>query len=72
MYFGLYQKIPVFTSKGEERNAQLKRCSSLTLREIISDGKLKSEDRKLIRKPVFFFRNSVDVNSDDLFDGNYK
>jgi len=55
MHFDLYQKIPVFTSKGEERNAQLKRCSSLTLREIISDRKLESEDRKLIMKPIFFF-----------------
>jgi len=35
------------------------RCSALTLREIITDGKLEYEDRKLIRKPVFFFGDSI-------------
>jgi len=42
--FGLHQTTPVFTSRDKEQNAQLTRCSALTFREIISDGKLESED----------------------------
>ena len=34
--------------------------------------RFESEDRKLIRKLVFFFGNSTDSSEDDLFDGNYK
>ena len=64
--------MPVFTGKDKERNVRLKRCSSLTLREIISDGKLESEDRKLIMKPIFFFGDFINVYNDDFFDDNYK
>ena len=44
----------------------------LTLRKIISDGKFESEDRKIIRKPVFFFKDSIEGSNDDLFYDNPK
>ena len=71
-YFSLHQTMHVFTDKDKERNARLKRCSSLILREIISDGKFESKDKKLIRKSMFFFMDSIDINNNDLFYGNYK
>ena len=48
-----------------------RRCA-LNFKEIISDGRFESEDRKLIRQLVFFFRDSIDSNNNDLFDSNYK
>ena len=58
--FGLHQTATVFAGKDKEWNAHLTRCNALTLREIIWDGKLESEDKKLIRKPMFFFGDSID------------
>jgi len=39
----------------------LERDSDLTLRKIISDEKLEFEDRKIIRKSIFFFGDSIKV-----------
>jgi len=44
----------------------------LTLREILSDGRLESEARTLLRKPNFFFRDSIKENDEDVYDGHYK
>ena len=70
--FGLHQAAPMFTGRDKERSARLIRCSALTLREIISDGRFEFGDRKLIQKPAFFFKDSIDGNNSDLFDVNYK
>jgi len=69
--FGLHQSALVFAGKDKEWNARLTRYSALTFREIISDGRLESEDRKLIRKPMFF-GGSIVCSNDDFFDDNYK
>ena len=66
------QTEPVFAGKDKEQNARLTRCNSLTLREIISDGKLEYEYMKIIRKLIFFFGDSTNGKNDDLFDGNHK
>ena len=62
--FNLHQIAPVFAGKDKDQNAQLTRCNALTFREIISDGKIQSEDRKLIWKPVFFFGDTIDGSND--------
>ena len=46
--------------------------SALTLRKIISDGRFESEDRKLLRKPEFFFEGYIKEDEEDLYDENYK
>ena len=44
----------------------------LTLREIISDGRFESDSRALLRKPNFFFDDSIEEDEAALYDGNYK
>ena len=44
----------------------------LTLREIISDGRFESDSRTVLRKPDFFFGDSIDEDEAALHDGNYK
>ena len=43
-----------------------------TLREILSDGQFESDSRTLIRKPAFFFGDSIEEDETVLYDGNYK
>ena len=43
-----------------------------TLREILSDGQFESDSRTLLRKPAFFFGDSVKEDEAALYDGNYK
>ena len=43
-----------------------------TLREILSDGQFESDSRTLLRKPDFFFGDSVKEDEAALYDGNYK
>ena len=44
----------------------------LTLREILSDGQFESDSRTLLRKPTFFFGDSIEEDETALYDGNYK
>jgi len=44
----------------------------LTLRKIISDGQFESNSRALLRKPDFFFNDSIEEDEVALYDGNYK
>jgi len=44
----------------------------LTLREIISDGRFESNSRALLRKPEFFFGDSIEEDEAALYDGDYK
>jgi len=43
-----------------------------TLREILSDGQFESDSRSLLRKPAFFFGDSIEEDEAALYDGNYK
>ena len=58
--------------KNQEQQALLTRGSALTLREILLDGKLKPEDRRLLKKLEFFFGDSIEGDDKDLYDENYK
>jgi len=44
----------------------------LTLREIIFDGPFKLDSRALLRKPDFFFGDSIEEDKAALYDGDYK
>ena len=44
----------------------------LTLREIISDSRFESESHALLRKPDFFFDDSIEEDETVLYDGDYK
>ena len=68
--FGFHQIAPVFIGKDKVRNAKLTLCSALTFREIISDGKLELEGRKLTGSRCS--SGTIDGSNDGLFDDNYK
>ena len=70
--FRLWRMASAFTGKNQEWQAQLTRDSVLTLREILSDRKLKSEDRRLLRKPEFFFGDSIERDDENLYNRDYK
>ena len=61
-----------FMGKNQEQLALLTRSSALTLREFLLDGKLESEDRRLLKKLEFFFGDSIEEDDKDLYNGNYK
>jgi len=44
----------------------------LTLREIISDGRFESDSCALLRKPDFFFGNSIEEDEVIFYDKDYK
>ena len=44
----------------------------MTLRKIISDGRFESDSRALLRKPDFFFGDSIEEDEAALYDGNHK
>ena len=70
--FCLGQQVPVFSYRNEERSEKLTRCSALTLRELITDGKLESLERESMRKPVYLFGDAMEADDDSIFYGNYK
>ena len=72
LLFSLRKTIPAFTSTNEERQARLTKGTTSTLRELILDWRFKSNDRRLFRKPVFFFGDAIEEDEEILFDGNYK
>jgi len=42
------------------------------VRELISDGRFESTNRRLHKNPVFFFGDAIEENEEVLFDRNYK
>ena len=72
LLFSLRETVPAFTSTNEERQARLIKGVVFSLRELISDGRFESNDHRLVRKPVFIFRDAIDEDDEILFDGNYK
>jgi len=70
--FVLQRTAPVTTSKSKERKEKITKASILTLQEIISDGQFELDSRTLLRKPTFFFGDSIEEDETDLYDGNYK
>ena len=64
--------VPAFTGKNRERQTKLSQASSLTLRELITDGRFESNARTSLRKPDFLFGNSVDEDAEVMYNGSYK
>jgi len=44
----------------------------LTLQEIIYDSQFESDSRALLKKPDFFFGDSIEVDEAAFYDGDYK
>ena len=44
----------------------------LTLQELFSDGQFELDSRTLLRKPDFFFGDSINEDEKVLYDDNYK
>jgi len=68
----LRRTISAFTGKNRERQTKLSQASSLTLRELITNGRFESNACTLLRKLNFLFRDSVDKDAEMMYDGNYK
>ena len=50
----------------------MSQASSQTLRELITDGRLESEARSLLKKPDFLFGDSIDEDVEVMLNGSYK
>ena len=59
------------TGRSKERRNRISDASMLTLWEFISDGQFKSDSRALLRKPDFFFGDSIEEDEAALYDGDY-
>jgi len=70
--FALQKTAPVTTGKSKERKERISKASMLTLQEIISDGLFESDSHTLLRKPAFFFGDSIEEDETALYDRNYK
>ena len=72
MIFVLQRTALVTTGELKERRSQISNASVLTLRKIISDGRFESDSCALLRKPDFFFSDSIEEDEAALYDGDYK
>ena len=72
LLFSLQKTIPAFTRINEECQACLTKDDASMLRELISDGRFESNDRRLFRKSVFLFGDAIEENEEIMFEGNYK
>ena len=70
--FSLRKTVPAFTGTNKERQARLIKGITSTLRELISDERFESTNRRLLRKPVFLFGDATDEKEEVSFDGKYK
>ena len=70
--FVLQKTAPVTTGKSKKRKDRISKASIRTLREILSIGQFESDSRTLLRKPTFFFGDSIEEDETALYDGNYK
>jgi len=60
LIFVLQKTAPVTTSKSKERRSQISKASMLTLQEINSDCLFESDSHAQLRKPDFFFGDSIE------------
>ena len=70
--FVLQKTAHVTTGKSNERKERIPKASMVTLREIISDGLFESDSRTPLRKPTFFFGDTIGEDDRILYDGEYK
>jgi len=50
--------------------SQVEQASSQILRELITDGRLESEARSLLKKPNFLFEDSIDEDAEVMLDNS--
>ena len=60
MVFVLQRTAPVITGKSKERRSLISNASMLTLCEIIFYFQFELDSRALLRKPDFFFGDSIE------------
>ena len=72
LLFSLQKIILAFTGTNKEHQVHLTKGAASTLRELISDARFESNNRRLFRKPVFLFGDAIEKDEEILFDGNYK
>ena len=72
MIFVLQRTAPMITGKSKERRSRISNASMLTLQEIISDGRFKLDSRAPLKKPDFFFGDSIEEDEAALYDRDYK
>jgi len=72
MIFVLQKTAIVIADKSRERRSRVSSANMLTLWEIIWDGRLESDSRAPLRKPDFFFGDSIEEDEVVLYDGDYK
>ena len=68
--FALQRTAPVTTDKSKEWKERITKASILTIREIISDGQFESDSHTLLRKPGFFFGDTIEEDERILYDGD--
>ena len=69
---GLNIIVSAFTGKNRERQTKLSQASSLNLWELITDGRLESNARTLLRKPNFLFVDSINEDAEVMLYDSYK
>ena len=67
--FKLNKTVPAFTAKSQEWQVKLSQASSQTIRELITDERLESKARSLLKKPDFLFGDSIDEDVEVMLDG---
>ena len=72
MVFILQKTAPIIADKSRKRRSWVSNASMLTLWEIISVGRFKFDSHALLRKPDFFFGDSIEEDEAILYDGDYK
>jgi len=72
MIFILQRTALVIADKSRERRSRVSNASMLTLWEIISDGWFELDSHVLLRKPDFFFGDSIEEDEAVLYDEDYK
>ena len=68
----LDRTVSTFTGKNQELRAKLSQASSQTLQELITDWRLESEARSLLKKLNFVFKDSINEEAEVMLDGSYK
>ena len=68
----LNRTVPTFTGKNRERQTKLSQSSSLTLRELITDGRFELDVRTLLIRSDFLFGDSINEDAEVMLDSSYK
>jgi len=62
----------VTTGKSREQRSRISNASMLALQKIIYDGRIELDSCALLRKPGYFFSDSIEEDEAALYEGDYK